>query len=244
MKRLLLIAFLTLFLPIQGWAANTFVQFQAAIGNSTGNFGANPTTANFIGCFIYWTDDTSTLNSVTDTIGNSFTLLDNPTRNTTRHTSAAWAYAKNITGGSADSVTANMSSGVAVTINCQEWSGVDTTSPVDQHAINNTQDFAGTGGTDSVTSGSVTTTFNGAGILGIGEGAFGTSLTAGTNFTQAQLAVIPGEYKTANQVSAGSIAATFTPVGGVDDAWITGILALKATGAGSAQNFFYKRRGQ
>lgn len=211
--------------------ANAFVQFIAAIGNSTGNFGTNPTTGNVIVIFVYWADDTSTLNSVTDTLGNTYTLLDNPTRMASRTQSAAWAYAKNITGGGANSVTANMSSGVAVTVNAQEWSGASTTAPIDQHTINNTQDFAGTGAADSVTSGNVTTTFAGAGIIGIGVGKFGTSMTAGTNFTQAQTAVIPGEYKTVNQVSAGSIAATFTPAG--DDAWLTGILALKDAAASS-----------
>ena len=237
----------SLFVDASAWAANAFVQANRARAfgaSSVGvTFGSNTTTGNLVACFVWWDTDTDTLNSITDSQSNTYTLLHNPTTLGTAR--AAMGYAKNITGGTTPTVTANFSGSPGdLVIGCMEISGANTTAPLDQSAMN-TQNFPGTG-TDLITSGSVTTTTDGEFIFGGTRAEFGTTVTAGTNFTLdasgAGHANI--EHRTSNQPSAGSIAATFTP--DANDGYITGIMTFIAAdaGGGGPDTSKFRRRVQ
>jgi hypothetical protein len=219
------------------FGAVAFVQSKPGVAFTASSVGitydSNPTNANALACYAFWDTNTVTLDSVTDGT-NTYTLYDNPT--TSGNIRAGLAVAKNITGG-ALTTTFNFS-GSAGTINavCHEVSGADTTDPVDKHAIN-AQSFAGTGA-DFITSGSVTTTTNGQYIFGATRSEFGSGQTPGTGYTQRNDAFLESEDQV--QGSGGPIAATFTPGG--NDNYLTGILTLKAAGAGGgAPNLFPRR---
>lgn len=187
-------------------------------------FASNTTTGNTVVGFVYWDDNTFTLNSVTMT-GGTFTLYDNPTAAGTRR--FATFAAPNITGNTTPTVNANFS---GATNECRivfhEVSGVASSS-VDKHAINY-QGSSGTG-SDAITVGPVTTTGNGEYIFAATSAVFASGATAGTGFTEAG-GSFQGDSEYKIQVSAGSITPTFTPA--ADDGFATGTVTLFASGGG------------
>jgi hypothetical protein len=109
-----------------------------------------------------WNDTTSTVNTVTDTRGNTYTLALGPTSGTGVRQSIY--YARNIAGGS-NTVTVTFNQAATfVDVRIFEYSGLDTTNPLDV-----TAGAAGTG--TSANSGSVTTTAANELIFGAGTTA-------------------------------------------------------------------------
>lgn len=198
--------------------------------NPTLALGSNATAGNLLAGFIRWESDTVTLNSITDSLGNTFVLVNNPTAHPNISARGALYYAKNISGG-ADTLTFNFSASVSSAAVVHEASGLDTTAPLDKNAIQG--QFAPGGGTDAVTSGSITTTDDGEYIFGSTLNANGSTLTAGTGYTQRTYISGTMEFMSESQVqaSAGAIAATFTGSGngGIP---MTGIITFKVAAAG------------
>lgn len=232
MKKLLLLLLLLCGIAVQGWAATSNVQAvqgsSASSSAPTRAFGSNVTAGNAIGGFIQWTSTSITLTSVTDSLGNTYTLIHNPTDHIVVR--SAMFYAVNIAGG-ADTLTFNFSSAVTSAQVFHEIGGVSV-SPFDGSTIN-TQDAPGTG-TDAVTSTAITTTAAGDYIFGASsEWSTGSAINVGTGFTTAGYGGnasggnMRGEYLI--QGAAGSVAATFTAPG---NAYATsGIMAFKAPAA-------------
>ncbi|HEX5461057.1 MAG TPA: hypothetical protein VFX20_13920 [Steroidobacteraceae bacterium] len=126
-------------------ATGAFVQLVQATSSgettattiSSGNFTATVTTGDLLYCvgdFDGQTSSTSLPTSIplTDTLGNSFTVIKALQDNTNKFETEI-AYAKNITGGAADSVTATYN-GTGLNsfykgIACVEYSGLSTTAP-------------------------------------------------------------------------------------------------------------------
>jgi hypothetical protein len=210
---------------------------QAAAGkdfsvNSVGAvFGSNTTTGNVYACFVWWSNSTDTVTGVTD---GTNVLLDSGLgiqRLNSAH-SMQMFYSENITGLTTPTVTATFSGSPGIVdISVMELSGRKTSGALGQKQWN-TQNFAGTG-TDFITSNAVVTTTDGEAICGGTEAQFNDVPTAGTNFTL-RTSLVTGLYTetltAGDQVSAGSIAATFTPAG--NDGYITGIMTFKAAAGG------------
>jgi hypothetical protein len=124
-----------------------------------------------------WNDSTSTVNSVTDTIGNGYSLAVGPTVQSGTATQSIY-YAKNIVAASpgANTVTVTFNGSARYPdIRILEYSGLDTTNPLDGKA-------AASGSGTSASSGALTTT--NANDLIIGANVVQTGTTgAGTGFT-------------------------------------------------------------
>ena len=146
---------------------------QTASASVTVTYTAAQTAGNLNVVLVGWNDTTSTVNSVTDSRGNSYTLAIGPTSGTGLRQSIY--YAKNIAAGG-NTVTVNFNQAAAfVDIRALEYSGLDTVSPLDV-----TAGAAGSGTTGN--SGAATTTT--AKELIVGAGMTATRFTrAGTGFT-------------------------------------------------------------
>lgn len=147
-------------------------------------------------------------------------------------------YAKNVTGGNLtfiarfDNATASRTFRRIVV---GEWSGLDTTAPLDVETGN--KSGSGSSATDGVTSGSAVTTVNGDTIIGCVMNTGGSAtIAAGTNYTErSDLGGL--ELEDLVQSSAGSIAATWTF--SAANAYIGFIASFKAAG-GTAATFVPK----
>ncbi len=128
-------ALLALCLAPGAWANYAFVQLvQNSDGSgsnltseATGNFTTNPTTGNAFAWFANYSAGAAVTVTITDTIGNTCatagTLYD-----AANSGGFAWGYCQNISGGSADSVTAHFSANVTFpAVAALEYSGLSTT---------------------------------------------------------------------------------------------------------------------
>lgn len=199
-------------------------------------FGANVAAGNLICGAVSWPSITATLTGVTDTLGNTYTLLDNPTEDTGNVSRAAHFYAKNIAGG-ANTVTATFSASLTVKkLIIHEVSGCDTTAPSDKHQAN--VDLNVGTGADAVTSGAaVTTTTNGQYIFGwtMSDNGNGGPEAAGTNYTIRENVSNRHSSEDRVQTTAGSAQVTFTD-GANFGSHTSGILTFKAATVRSTKN--------
>src|SRR6266446_5486764 len=208
---------------------------QSASGNDHYNtssastkFPSNVTVNDAIAVFCVWESLSQTLNSVTDTQGNLFTIVNNPT--TGRYGRAAMAYAiARSTGG--DTVSCNLSTAsMGKSIIIHEISGVNASTPLDGQKLN-VQNSPG-GGANAVTSGSITTTVNGDYVLGFtfNDSSNQADWNAGAGYTKRQDLQVQS-YATASedavQTLSGSVAATFTATAATFGDFITGIMAFR-----------------
>ncbi len=170
-----------------------------------------------------WNDTTSTVSSVTDSRGNAYALAIGPTTGTGLRQSIY--YAKNIAAGS-NTVTVTFNQAAAyVDIEALEYSGLDTSNPLDTAA-----GAAGSG--TSANSGSATT--SSATDLIFGAGMTSTHFAAaGTGFTSRIITNPDGdiaEDKTVNSMGSYNAAATAT-----SSNWVMQMAAFRASG-GSGGN--------
>ena len=169
-----------------------------------------------------WGDTVSTISSVTDTKGNTYTRAVGPT--STTGVQQAIYYAKNIVAGS-NAVTVKFNQAAAYPdVRILEYSGLDPTSPLDVTA-------AAAGSGTSANSGAATTT-------SANELIFGAGTTTGTDFTQpgsgftTRIVNIYGNLAEDKTVSsAGSNSATATNSGGN---WVMQMATFKAGGSSAA----------
>ena len=249
MRILLLICILLISGRVE--AATSFVQPGAAL-----DFGANAvtftwpaaTSANsLIACAVWWKDDTSTIDTVTDSAEGDLVDSGLGVQRLNSAHSMQMFYMQNIVGGVASSVTATFAASATPSVSavsCHEIAGRATASSLDKTAWN-TQNFTGTG-TDYITSGNVTTTTNGQYLFCATHEEFGDATSAGTGFTGDTLGAqqVITEHLTNDQPSAGSIACLFTPSG--TGGYITGLMSFKAaTGPVTPPTeYFYRKKSQ
>ena len=131
-------------------------------GTYTNAASGNPATATYPGAqtagdlnvvVIGWDDTISTISSVTDTKGNTYTLAVGPTQMAGDGTNAIY-YAKNIAGATAGTNTVKVTFNQTVSypdLRIVEYSGADTVNPLDAKAV-------GTGSSATASSGALTTT--------------------------------------------------------------------------------------
>src|SRR3989441_6975511 len=210
-------------LPQSGAAAPGFVQ-----GTDTSGTSASPSISSastvlnhslLVAC-AGWTTTTVTLNTVTSSPSNTWNSTTDVSNS--GNVRIQCYYAMNAASGTT-TVTFNFSASVSWEIAMHEYSGVATTSALDQQN-------GATGNSSSPSSGSVTPSVNGELIFGWTANSFGVnSYTAGTGFTQRQsdLAFYASEDQV--QGTAGAISATWAQ-GGSTAQWAAKVLAFKAAG--------------
>ncbi len=161
-----------------------------------------------------WGDTTSTVSSVTDTLGNMYTPAIGPTSNTGLR--QVIYYAKNIAGGS-NTVTVRFNQAAAYPdVRILEYAGADPSNPLDQAG-------AGTGSGTTANSGSVTTTS--ANELVFASGTTGTAFSAaGTGYTSRKIDVYGNIAEDKTVTSTGSYNATATTTSSV---WVMQIVTFK-----------------
>jgi len=193
----------------------------STVGNENGTsnmslpFASNNTAGDFLIVTGTAARPATTL-TITDTLNNAYSTAFGPVTDTTQNVTMYIWYVPVCKGG-ANTVTITPSVTAALEIHVSEWTGLATTSPVDQ-----TTSATGTG--TSVSSGAVTTSMNGELIFGYGW-VFNTA-TAGAGFTP--ISLVNGdldEYQV--QSAAGSIAATFTQTTGT---WFAAVVTFKPIG--------------
>lgn len=231
LKRLAL-ALLCWLIPFAAWGAPAHVQSPSAATAFSGTtialaYGSNVTAGSLLVCYIYANHGIS---GVADSRSQTFSSAVNVTDGATY--SLAIFYYANTTAG-ADTVTVTFAGAITyASLQCSEYSGVATSSPLDQTASNNQTD-PGTA-TNAITSGNVTTTTDGqlivgwtsALVVGVGTVSAGTGYTGRTNVFGDTL------HEDQVQTSAGSIAATFTTNHATSD-YITLIATFKAASVAS-----------
>jgi hypothetical protein len=129
-------------------------------------FASNVTAGNLICGFVKFATAGSVFNGITDSLGNTYNIVDSITNGDSGANTFKTFYARNIAGG-ACTVSLNFtgSTGVYPRIMALEYSGLDTSASVlNAHAALN-QDSVGNG-TNAVSSGALTTTANNCMIVG------------------------------------------------------------------------------
>lgn len=232
---LLILALLVGLLPGCARATPAHVQScQADPGGTnpsvTCTFGSSISANDAVLCYV--TNDSSgsaTVSTIEDGNSHSFTIEDsvNDAADTQLSTDA---YIIGDPGGTT-TVTATYSTSAGSNgIACDEYSGIATSSALDNHTMQ-LQATPGTG-SNGVTSGSATTTSNGDIVWGgttLSNSGAGATISAGSGFTDRNNISSFMSTEDEVQASAGSVAATFTI--SVASPTVTGFIALKASAA-------------
>ena len=210
-----------------GGGSIAFVQMNSATPRTpTGtvilDYPVTQTAGNLNIVVVGWNDNTSSLSSVSDSRGNSYVQAGTTIAGTGLQ--QAIYYAKNIAAGS-NTVTVSFNQAAAyVDVRLLEYSGLDTTNPVDA--------TAGAAGTsDSSDSGAATTTS--ANELIFGAGTTGGSFNgAGTGFTVCIITSPDGdigEHKLVSSTGSYSAPATLN----YSSTWVMQMVTFRASGQGS-----------
>lgn len=187
------------------WSSGT--TFTASITTSAANLLA-------VLVWVYSSNASDKFSSIADDASSTYTLIDVRSDAVGGVASSIRTfYVKNVSAGAkVVTVTATDGSLTGARVMIHEYSGCDTSSPLDQHTTAN-QNNPGTGA-DAVTTGSVTTTTNGQAIFAATLDVFqsGTAPSAGTGYT-GRLSFttnVLGASESQIQAAAGAIAGTFT----------------------------------
>src|SRR5579862_2225234 len=193
---------------------------QSSTSSVTVAFPSAQTQGNLNIVVIGWNDTTTTVQSITDSLGNTYTLAVGPTKGTSLTQSIY--YAKDILGGS-NSVTVTFSAPAEFPdVRILEYTGADTTSPLDVSA-------SALGNSASANSGSATTKLANELIFGADTVATGNA-AAGTNFTPRIITPHDSdlaEDRSVTTTGTYSATATLTSSG----AWIMQMATFKASGS-------------
>ena len=166
------------------------------------------TTGSTVPCWITWNSSSVNLSSVTDSAGNTYTLL---TRATNAANDGQMAYAKNVTGSGTLVVTSTLSAGPGSVhgISCVEVKGANATTPLDVDSVAN-----GSNGNSGTSASVSTSTAAEAIVVGCGVDRAGTTAITTSGYamksqSSTNIAGIAGKVTTST-VSSESTAWTFT----------------------------------
>ncbi len=176
-------------------------------------------------CSLTYGNPGGTTMSVSDNVNGAWSVANAAHFNTVMSQTTAQFYLANSKAGTTTITGTPGSAGDYGAMDCQEWSGVDTSSPLDQ-----TKQQDGT--TANPSSGSVTTTAGGELILGVLENGYSPKAGSGFNLidsdTSGTGSALAAEYQI--QASAGPAAATWTLAA---TSWTAQIATFKAAGGGA-----------
>ena len=166
---------------------------------------------------VSWSDTTSTIQSVTDTLGNAYTLAIGPTTGTGKRQSIY--YAKNIRAGSNTVNVAFNQAAVSPDVRVLEYSGVDTVAPLDASV-------GATGNSSTASSGSAV--LSNANDVIIGANIVGAkNIVAGSPFTAEVLTGTTSNIVEDRLVNVGGSYNAWTPLV-IPAEWVMQMVAFKA----------------
>jgi fibronectin type III domain protein len=221
-------------LSLPGWWVMQMVAFRAAPAYVQGAYAtpqtpqstvsvtypASQSAGNLNVVIVGWNDTTNVVNSVSDSQGNTYQLAAGPTKQSTALSQSIY-YAKNIVGGS-NTVTVRFSGSANYPdIRILEYSGLDTSNPLDVAG-------GGSGSGSPSSSGAITTT-SPLEVLVAANTVTGLTNSAGSGFTQRILTSPDGDIAEDEVVTAsGSYTATAPLSSG---GWVMQIAAFRASDA-------------
>jgi hypothetical protein len=174
-----------------------------------------------------WNDTTAQVSSVTDTVGNTYNLAVGPTQ-VSGTLSQSIFYAKNVAAAAAhaNAVTVTFSQAAAYPdIRILEYSGIDSTNPVDV--------FLGAAGNNSTSNSGAVTTTNATDLLVGANCVLALTSGPGSGFTSRMITEPDGDIAEDTVVSAtGSYSAT-APLGN-SSPWVMQMVAFRAAGSSTA----------
>ena len=199
-------------------------QFAEAVPSVTTPYSSAQVAGDLNLVAIGWGDSNTTVSSVTDTAGNVYTLAVGPTSvPDPAHSGTdqqSLYYAKNIVASAANAVTVTFSSDTyIVDLRVAEYSGVDSTNPVDVTAHQ-------TGSSTTPSSGAFTTTA--ANDLIVAAADVRNPSTPGSGFVSRSMTSLGNLVEDETAGAAGSYTATSTQ--SATGAWIMQAVALRASG--------------
>jgi hypothetical protein len=169
--------------------------------------------------------NSTSVSSVGDTQGNQYLLIGSPQTWSPKNYVERLYYAKNIQGG-ADTVTVTLSGSKYMEVRAYEYSGLDTSSPLDVSATPHTGTSSSTG-----TTGTLTTTNANDLLFGFFHSDGDTTNTAGAGFTGRTFSIdgYPlGEDQNVSAISSYSATMNFSPAAN----YVGFLVAFKAAGGG------------
>lgn len=189
-------------------------------------FGSSTTTGNLI--VVTVSDNggvTNGITSVTDSKGNTYTKIPNESDGSS--TLSMW-YAKNITGGASHTVTIawNTSLVSQASFIAQEFSGSDTTSPLDRYtSAHSTSTTPSSGATPT------TTTDAQLVVAGVAYFSTNTTTTLGSGYSNlASTGITNANVSMESKVISSAAAQTGTFTLAASKSWAAGVATFKATG--------------
>jgi regulation of enolase protein 1 (concanavalin A-like superfamily) len=192
-------------------------------------FNAAQTAGNLNVVVVGWNDATANVQSVADSVGNTYALAVGPTVHSSGFGSQSIYYAKNIksaaAGGNVVTVTFDQPA-QSPDIRIAEYRGVDTTSPVDVKV-------AAQGDSASSSSGAVTTTSAHDLLVGANLSAVGLTTGAGTSFTRRVITSPDGDILEDRIVTATGSYSAAAPLS-ASGPWIMQMVAFRAAGSAPA----------
>jgi chitodextrinase len=208
-------------------AAIAYVQSKSSASGSpqssiSATFTSAQTAGNLIVVAVGWTNGTSVVTSVTDSRGNTYALAIGPTVFTGTRSSSIY-YAKNIVSASAGANTVRVTFSSSVPfpdLRMAEYSGLDTTNPLDV--------AAGAAGTGTACSSGAATTTSANDLLIGADDLSGTTTAPGSGFTQRQLSSNGHILEDRIVSTVGSYSATATQ--NASGSWVMQMAAFRAAG--------------
>jgi hypothetical protein len=199
----------------------SFVQVKSAAATSASSvaitYPAAQSAGNLNLVAVMWGDTTSAVNSVTDSKGNDYALAVGPTQ--IAGLTQSIYYAKNIAGGS-NTVTVTFKQAASYpNVNVLEYSGLDTTSPLDVAS-------SATGSGTTANSGPVATTYANELIFGAGNPS-SVFTGAGSGFSNRIINSFGGISEDRIVSSTGSYNAMATLTSGT---WVMQVVTFRGTG--------------
>jgi chitodextrinase len=207
------------------FAQRNFATPQGALTTVTSAFTAAQTAGDLNVAIIGWNDTTAQIASVTDSKGNVYALAVGPTQRPGALSQSIY-YAKNIAAAAAGANTVTVTFNTAAQyadVRILEYSGVDTTAPLDVTAV-------GTGSSASAATAAVTTTSANE-LLVAGNMVATLTGSAGAGFTSRVITSPDGDIAEDRlATTAGSYSGTASLVGSGD--WVMQMAAFRAGSGG------------
>ena len=203
-----------------------FVQVASATPQSTSSsvpvaYSSTQTAGNLNVVIVGWNDSSASVQSVTDSAGNTYALAIGPTTGTALRQSIY--YAKNILGGSSNTVTVLFNQGATKPdVRILEYSGVDTSSPLDVSA--------GAGGNSNIAdSGFVTTNAANELIVGADLLTSNTTIYAGAPFNTRIITATDADLAADRMVNLPGSYHSWAPLN-ASGQWVMQVVTFKAAG--------------
>ncbi len=218
----------------QTGAAIAFVQVNSTVPQSSTAapalpFSAAQTAGNLNVVVVGWNDATAKVQSVTDSVGNTYALAVGPTVHSSGFASQSIYYAANIKSAAAGAnvVTVTFDQPAQYPdIRIAEYRGADTTNPVDVKV-------AAQGNSASSSTGAVTTTSANALLVGANLSAVGLTTGPGTSFTSRVITNPDGDILEDRIVTATGSYSAAAPLS-ASGPWIMQMVAFRAAGSAPA----------